>query len=106
MYNRNYGGFDYVRIHSVIAKFGSKPNIFANLPVTAVIRDRQPQYENRTMKKILGAILITFLVSCNSNSKTEKQLLEKENELLQRELELTKKEQNSDSKEVEISNPK
>lgn len=40
MYNRNYGGFDYVRIHSVIAKVGSKPNIFANLPVTAVIRDR------------------------------------------------------------------
>ncbi|WP_298956158.1 hypothetical protein [uncultured Nonlabens sp.] len=58
------------------------------------------------MKKILGAILITFLVSCNSNSKTEKQLLQKENELLQRELELTKKEQNSDSKEVEINNPK
>ncbi len=58
------------------------------------------------MKKILGVILIIILVSCNSNSKTEKQLLEKENELLQRELKLTKKEQNSDSKEVEISKPK
>lgn len=55
------------------------------------------------MKKILGVILITFLVSCNSNSKTEKQLLEKENELLQRELELTKKEHNSKSKEIETT---
>jgi hypothetical protein len=58
------------------------------------------------MKKILGAIIISFLVSCNSNSKTEKQLLEKENELLQRELELTKKEQNSELKQVAITKPK
>lgn len=58
------------------------------------------------MKQILGAILIAFLVSCNSNSKTEKQLLEKENELLQRELKLTKKEQNSESKEIEITKSK
>lgn len=42
-----------------------------------------------------------ILISCNSTSKKEKELLEKENELLQRELELTKKEQNSDSKEIE-----
>ena len=25
MYNRNYGGFDYVRIHSAIAKVCVKP---------------------------------------------------------------------------------
>jgi hypothetical protein len=31
MYNRNYGGFDYVRIHSVIAKVCAKPKIIANL---------------------------------------------------------------------------
>ncbi|MCF6297319.1 MAG: hypothetical protein L3J08_04945 [Flavobacteriaceae bacterium] len=54
------------------------------------------------MKRILGAILITILVSCNSNTKAEKQLLKKENELLQRELELTKKEQKSDSKKTAI----
>jgi len=52
------------------------------------------------MKNILGIILIVFLVSCNSNSEKEKELLQKENELLQRELELSKKEQNSDVKEI------
>ncbi|SNZ00223.1 hypothetical protein SAMN06265377_2043 [Flagellimonas pacifica] len=34
MYNRNYGGFDYVRIHSVIAKASAKPKINAYKPVT------------------------------------------------------------------------
>ncbi|MDT0295904.1 hypothetical protein ACFQ3R_11395 [Mesonia ostreae] len=58
------------------------------------------------MKNILGIILIAFLVSCNSNAKKEKELLEKENELLQRELELSKKEQNSDVKEIEITQTK
>ena len=46
------------------------------------------------MKKILGAIFILIFISCNSTTK-------KENELLQRELELTKKEQNSEFKEIE-----
>lgn len=58
------------------------------------------------MKNILGIILIVFLVSCNSNAKKEKELLEKENELLQRELELSKKEQNSDVKEIVITKTK
>jgi hypothetical protein len=58
------------------------------------------------MNRILGAIFILLLISCNSTSKKEKELLEKENELLQRELELTKQEQNSDSKEIKISKPK
>ena len=58
------------------------------------------------MKKILGAIFILLLISCNSTSRKEKELLQKENELLQRELELTKQEQNSDSKEVEIPKTK
>ena len=58
------------------------------------------------MKRILGAVFILLLISCNSTSKKEKELLEKENELLQRELELTKQEQNSDSKEIKISKPK
>lgn len=57
------------------------------------------------MKKILGAIFILILISCNSISKKEKELLEKENELLQRELELTKKEQNSKSKAIELTKP-
>jgi hypothetical protein len=52
-------------------------------------------------KKILGAIFILILLSCNSTSKKEKELLEKENDLLQRELEITQKEQNSETKEVE-----
>ena len=47
-----------------------------------------------------------ILISCNSISKKEKELLEKENELLQRELELTKKEQNSKSKAIELTKPK
>ena len=58
------------------------------------------------MKKILGVIFILILISCNSTSKKEKELLEKENELLQRELELTKKEQNSKSKAIELTKPK
>ncbi|QWX84600.1 hypothetical protein H0I23_02840 [Cellulophaga sp. HaHaR_3_176] len=52
------------------------------------------------MKKILGAILISLLISCNSTQKKENKLLkkeaelyEKENEFIDRELELTKKEQ-------------
>ncbi|WP_282074098.1 hypothetical protein [Polaribacter atrinae] len=59
------------------------------------------------MKKILGAIFILMtIISCNSTSEKEKELLEKENELLQRELELTNKEQNSESKEIELTKPK
>ena len=34
MYNRNYGGFDYVRIHSVIAKVSTKPKNSNLKPVT------------------------------------------------------------------------
>ena len=34
MYNRNYGGFDYVRIHYVIAKVVVKPKALAYLAVT------------------------------------------------------------------------
>jgi len=51
------------------------------------------------MKRILGAIFVLLLMSCNPISK-------KENELLQRELELSKKEQNSDVKESEITQTK
>ena len=58
------------------------------------------------MHRILGAIFILLLISCNATSKKEKELLEKENELLHRELELTKQEQNSDSKEIKLSKPK
>ncbi len=56
------------------------------------------------MKKILGAILIIFLVSlvsCNSNSKTEKQLLEKE--IVKPTAETEKKAQNSASSILEIA---
>ena len=31
MYNRNYGGFDYVRIHSELLKPVLNPKIIANL---------------------------------------------------------------------------
>ena len=31
MYNRNYGGFDYVRIHSELLRLVSNPKIIANL---------------------------------------------------------------------------
>lgn len=58
------------------------------------------------MRNILGTIFISLLISCNSTSKKEKELLKKENELLQRELELTKKEQGSDSKEIEVTKQK
>ena len=34
MYNRNYGGFDYVRIHSELLRLVFNPKIIANLPVT------------------------------------------------------------------------
>lgn len=53
------------------------------------------------MKNILGIILISILVSCNSTAKKENELLKKENELLQTELELLKQEQNINSKEVD-----
>lgn len=58
------------------------------------------------MKRILAAILITFLVSCNSNLKAEKQALVKENSLLKKELELLKNEQNSDTKNFETTKSK
>ena len=31
MYNRNYGGFDYVRIHSELLSLVFNPKIIANL---------------------------------------------------------------------------
>ena len=31
MYNRNYGGFDYVRTHSELLRFVFNPKIIANL---------------------------------------------------------------------------
>ncbi len=31
MYNRNYGGFDFVRIHSELLTSCAKPKIIANL---------------------------------------------------------------------------
>ena len=34
MYNRNYGGFDYIRIHSELLRLVFNPKIIANLPVT------------------------------------------------------------------------
>lgn len=58
------------------------------------------------MKKLIGFIFILILISCNSTTKKEKELLEKENELLQRELELTKKEHNSETKEIKLTKVK
>ncbi|WP_339848726.1 hypothetical protein [uncultured Dokdonia sp.] len=58
------------------------------------------------MKRILGGTFILLLISCNTISKKDKELLKKENNLLQRELELTKQEQNSDSKEITLSKQK
>lgn len=57
------------------------------------------------MKKFLGVISFLVLIGCDSSSKNEKELLEKENQRLQRELELIKHEQNLNS-EVEESNSK
>ena len=44
------------------------------------------------MKKIAITIFSLLLLSCNSSSKKEKELLEKENDLLKRELEIQKRE--------------
>ena len=57
MYNRNYGGFDYVRIHSELLKSVLNRKLLTLIPQLTVIRDRCKTFELSIEKTISNKIL-------------------------------------------------
>ena len=67
MYNRNYGGFDCVRIHSELLTSVLNRKLLTLIPQLTVIRDRCPQYEKTARNNDNSDFELVFYVQRKRN---------------------------------------